>query len=99
MREDEAQIAGALGQRYEPLVDLGRHGDLVYSVGRLRVIYTRRPAIHPAARNRNHHDAGGASFATPSVGRFAQRMPQQELLEKYQRSRSVVRPIQAFFRS
>ena len=39
--------------------------------------------VDARARNRNHHHAGRQLFAAPVLGRFSERVPQQQLLERH----------------
>ena len=82
VREDEAQITGALRQRNQQLIHLRRHHHVVHAVDQARLLGAGNAAIHAASGNRDHHDAGGARLARPAVGRLAQRVTQQQFLER-----------------
>ena len=81
-REDESQIAGALRQRHQQLIRLRRDPDVVDVRHAARRLDAVDAAEDAAPRNRNHHHAGGAPARASSAGRFAERVAQQQLLER-----------------
>ena len=81
-REDEAQIARAFRQRHQQLIRLRRDRE---SRRRRRPRAPRRSPSTPRtrrARNRNHHHARRARSRVHRSGDFAERVAQQQLLER-----------------
>ena len=71
-REDEAEVAGTLGQRNQPLIRFGGYADIRHPRHRPGALDAGNPTVDPPPWNRNHHDAGGARYAPPAVRRLPQ---------------------------
>src|SRR5580698_9062475 len=82
--EDEAEVAGTLGQRDEDLVCPGGDPHVLHAGNATRFLDAIDVPEHPAARNRNHHHTRCERLALPPLGRLAKRVTEQQLLERDQ---------------
>ncbi len=80
-REDETKITSAFGQRFEQLIPLGRNLHVFHERHQPRLVFSRDPLEHAAARDGDHHHRG--SLGLPRLPRHivAQRMLQQHVLQ------------------
>src|SRR5438132_323008 len=82
-REDEAEVLPALGQGDELLSHVRGDRDLLDAGHRLRRVLAAHRHEPPGARDRDHHDSSRPSLAVERVDLPAERVAQDQLLERH----------------
>src|SRR5712692_5262510 len=80
-REDESEVARALGQRQQQLIRLRRDSDVVHAGHLTSGVDALHAAEDAAPWNRDHHDTGRVGLAAPRAGIFAERVTQEKFLQ------------------
>ena len=78
--KQESQITTAFGERDHELAFLGRDDEVFDSFDCARILFACAALIHPAASNRNHHDAGRRGIDGDAAHVLTYRVAQNDFL-------------------